>query len=241
MFVPLHDINNLKKIEFQYVTVLLILLNVAIFVFFQSGLVSPQNFQATMSFALVPAEFLGSILANENTPPPILSTTVPVPEFLTVMTYMFLHGSWWHLGGNMLFLWVFGDNVEDAMGHFPFLIFYFLCGIAGGVMHSTIAPDSGIPLIGASGAVSGVIAAYLLLHPNVRVWVLVLWRIPLRLSAIWVLGFWIALQFFYAYFVPQVAAGNTAWHAHVGGILAGTVLILFMRRRGVHLFSNKLE
>lgn len=240
MFVPLSDVNNLKKIRFQYVTVSLILINVFVFLYYQSGLISPQNFQATMSFALVPLEFLGTLLQQTNIPAPALQTTVPIPEFLTVITYMFLHGSWLHLIGNMMFLWVFGDNIEDAMGHFQFLIFYLLCGIGGGVLHSIMAPDSDIPLIGASGAISGIIAAYLILHPRVRVWVLILWRIPLPISAFWALGFWIGLQFFYAY-ILQPSTGNTAWHAHIGGILAGAVLILFMRRPGVRLLSNQLE
>ena len=108
---------------------------------------------------------------------------------------MFLHGSILHLLGNMAFLWVFGDNIEDAMGHFQFLVFYLLCGIFAGFAHSWFNPGSNLPLIGASGAVSGVIAAYLILHPNVRVWVLVLWRLPIPLNAGIILSIWIVMQF----------------------------------------------
>lgn len=118
-----------------------------------------------------------------------------VPDDLTVVTYAFLHLDFWHLAGNMLFLWVFGDNVEDALGHFRFLIFYIACAIAGALFHGFVAPTSEGPLIGASGAVSGVVAAYFLLHPRVRVWVLVLMRIPLPLPAFIPLALWIGQQF----------------------------------------------
>ncbi|MEM7619696.1 MAG: rhomboid family intramembrane serine protease [Pseudomonadota bacterium] len=240
MFIPLHDINRVENIRFQYVTILLILTNVFIFVYYQSGLVNTVNTEAALSFALVPFEFLGSAAQQTNIGTQLAPSNLMFPEYLTAITYMFLHGSWLHLIGNMMFLWVFGDNVEDAMGHFPFLIFYILCGVAGGGLHTWMTPDSQIPLIGASGAVSGIIAAYLILHPQVRVWILILWRIPLAVSALWALGFWIVLQFANAYLIHQ-DTGNVAWHAHVGGIVAGAVLILFMRRRGVRLFSNKIE
>ena len=112
----------------------------------------------------------------------------------SLVTYAFLHGSWMHLGGNMLFLWVFGDNVEDALGHGRFLVFYLLCAAAAGYGHALTEPVSIAPLIGASGAVAGVIGAYLVLHPKVRVWVLAFGRLPLRLPAAWVLSAWIAFQ-----------------------------------------------
>ena len=100
-----------------------------------------------------------------------------------VVTYMFLHGGWIHLIGNMLFLWVFGDSIEDAMGHVRFIMFYLMCGIFAAFAHILMMPHSDLPLIGASGAVAGVIAAYLILHPKVKVWVLALWRIPIRITA----------------------------------------------------------
>ena len=108
-----------------------------------------------------------------------------MPERFTLISYMFLHGSWIHLLGNMLFLWVFGDNIEDAMGHLRFIMFYLMCGIFAAVLHSWMNPTSDLPLIGASGAVAGVISAYLILHPKVKVWVLALWRIPIRITAAW--------------------------------------------------------
>jgi len=137
----------------------------------------------------------------------------------------------------MLFLWVFGDNVEDAMGHLKFLVFYLLCGIVAGLTHTLIAPTSDIPLIGASGAVAGVIAAYLMLHPKVQVWVLALKVIPLRISAAVVLGIWILTQIVMVV-LPQV--GPVAWWAHIGGLIAGALLVLVMRRPGVPLFDRGL-
>ena len=162
---------------------------------------------------------------------------MPVPEGLTLITYQFLHSDILHLLSNMLFLWVFGDNVEDAMGHFKFIVFYLLCGIAGGLAHAWMLPSSTLPLIGASGAVAGVIAAYLILHPRVRVWVLAFRFIPLRISAAWVLGIWAATQIVMVAIAPF---DQVAWWAHVGGMVAGAVLVLFLRRPGVALFDRGL-
>ena len=154
-------------------------------------------------------------------------TACSVPDYATYVTYAFLHSDIFHLGGNMLFLWVFGDNVEDALGHFRYLVFYLLCAIAGAVVHGMIAPESQAPLIGASGAIAGVVAAYLVLHPRVKIWVLAFARIPLRLPAWIVLALWIVFQF-----VMFVAGGDDqiSWAAHIGGIVAGAVLVFILRR-----------
>jgi membrane associated rhomboid family serine protease len=138
----------------------------------------------------------------------------------------------------MLFLWVFGDNVEDSMGHVRFLAFYLACGVFAGLFHSWMLPDSEMPLIGASGAVAGVIAAYLMLHPHVSVWVLAFKIIPLRITAGLALGIWIALQIV---MIAVADVGPTAWWAHIGGLIAGAVLILFMRRPGVPLFDKGMR
>ena len=231
MFIPLHDTNPLKRIRYQYVTVALIALNVAIYVIFVSGWVVPPNEEEVASFAVIPAKLLAGGAGGEM----IFATGVDMPERFTLITYMFLHGSWIHLLGNMLFLWVFGDNIEDAMGHLRFIMFYLMCGIFAALLHSWMNPGSEIPLVGASGAVAGVIAAYLILHPKVKVWVLALWRIPIRITAAWALGAWIAWQFASLLFEGEE---NVAWWAHIGGLLAGATLILFMRRRGVILFDR---
>jgi membrane associated rhomboid family serine protease len=232
VFVPLHDTNPLKRIDYQYVTVALIVLNVAIYVIFLSGWVIPLDDEDTAAFAVIPAKLMGSSLADAAGLAP---GAFPFPERLTLVTYMFVHGSWIHLLGNMLFLWVFGDNVEDSMGHLRFIMFYLMCGIFAGLLHSWMSPNSDLPLIGASGAVAGIISAYVILHPNVKIWVLALWRIPIKLTAYWALGFWIAAQFVNLLVDSEE---NVAWWAHIGGLVAGAVLILFMRRRGVPLFDR---
>jgi membrane associated rhomboid family serine protease len=230
MFVPLHDENTLKSIRFQWVTISLIVINVVVY-FFEAARLDEV---AIASFALIPSELFDTSLL----PIPTESRVPAVPERLTLLTYMFFHGDLLHLAGNMLFLWVFGDNVEDAMGHFKFLFFYLACGVFGGLMHAWIDPSSAVPLIGASGAVAGVIAAYLVLHPRVRVWVLALKAIPLRISAAFALGLWILMQVVMV-FLPQI--GPVAWWAHIGGLIAGAVLVVFLRRPGVPLFDKGLE
>jgi membrane associated rhomboid family serine protease len=135
----------------------------------------------------------------------------------------------------MLFLWVFGDNVEDALGHGRYLLFYLICGVVAGLTHVFMLPTSKLPLIGASGAVAGVIGAYLVLHPRVRVWVLAFRFIPLKISAAWVLGVWVATQ---VAMVLLKQSDQVAWWAHIGGVATGALLILFMRRPGVPLFDR---
>jgi len=158
-----------------------------------------------------------------------------IPASLTLLSYMFLHSGWMHLFSNMAFLWVFGDNIEDAMGHFRFLAFYLLCGIAAALTYALITRDQFAPLVGASGAVSGVIGAYLILHPRTKVWILLFWRIPLKIPALLGLGGWAVLQI---YSVMEAGAGNVAWWAHLGGLAAGIVLIPFFKHREVPLFDR---
>jgi membrane associated rhomboid family serine protease len=232
VFIPLSDDNPLRSIKFQWVTVALIAANVAAFAWQSVG----QGQTIAASFAVVPSELLQVGIIGGPARGPY--DTVAVPEGYTLLTYMFLHGDILHLLSNMLFLWVFGDNVEDAMGHIKFLIFYIACGIAGGLAHSLALPSSKLPLIGASGAVAGVIAAYLILHPRVMVWVLAFRFIPLRISAAWVLGVWVVTQLV---MVLLSQADQVAWWAHIGGMVAGAILIIFMRRPGVPLFDRGLR
>lgn len=234
MFVPLYDKNAVNNIHFQYVTFGLIALNVFIFVVYQSGLVYPADLAAASSFAVVPGQLFSEGLFG---PVEVQAQHdgVLVAEKWTLLTYMFLHGGWMHLIGNMAFLWVFGDNVEDALGHFRFLIFYLVCGVVAGLTHAYMMPSSELPLVGASGAVAGVIMAYLMLHPKVQVWVLVLWRFPIPISAGFALGFWVLLQIVNVVMAP---GDNIAWWAHIGGLVAGGILVIFMRRPGVPLFDR---
>jgi membrane associated rhomboid family serine protease len=156
---------------------------------------------------------------------------------LTVVTSAFLHADIWHLGGNMLFVWVFGDNVEDAMGHFKFLVFYIVCACAAAWFHAFVFPQSDAPLIGASGAAAGIVSAYLMLHPKMKVWVLFLSRIPLRLSAAWVLGGWILFQLFM--FLSD-SGEQVSWAAHIAGIATGMVLVGLLKRPDVPLFDRQI-
>lgn len=232
MFIPVYDQNPLRSIQFQAVTTSLILANIVVFIL--QVTILPD--QVILGFALVPHDLLsfGALGPSGLVTP---GSEIGIPERLTLVSYMFFHGDILHLAGNMLFLWVFGDNVEDALGHFKFLIFYLLCGVVGGLVHVLMMPSSEMPLIGASGAVAGVIAAYLMLHPRVRVWVLIFRFIPIRISAAFALGAWILTQFVMV-LLPQ--AGPVAWWAHVGGILAGAILVTVMRRPGVPLFDRNI-
>jgi membrane associated rhomboid family serine protease len=232
VFIPLSDDNPLRYIHYQWVTVGLIAANVVVFIWQNTG-VGPT---AAASFALIPTELFQVHILGGSAHGPY--DTIPVPEAYTLLTYMFLHGGIIHLSSNMLFLWVFGDNVEDAMGHLKYLAFYLICGVAAGLAHAFMLPNSKLPLIGASGAVAGVIGAYLLLHPRVRVWVLAFRFIPLRISAAWVLGVWVATQLAMA-FLNQ--SDEVAWWAHIGGVAAGAILVLVMRRPGVPLFDRRLD
>ena len=232
VFIPLSVDNPLRSIRFQWVTVAIIAANVLVFIW----QVSPGGAAMAASFAVVPSElFRAHIFGGAVVSP---NESIHVPEGLTLITYQFLHGDIIHIASNMLFLWVFGDNVEDDLGHAKYLIFYLACGIAGGLMHAWMQPTSTLPLIGASGAVAGVIAAYLMLHPRVMVWVLAFRIIPLRISAFWVLGLWVLTQFAMIFFGPK---DQVAWWAHIGGIAMGAVLVLFLRRPGVPLFDRRLS
>jgi membrane associated rhomboid family serine protease len=238
VFVPIQDENPLRNIPVAYVTILLIVANCAVF-FMQAAAVNEYAF---IGYALTPDKFLQFVTIGGPAFGPGDGFGTPQPY--TLLTYMFLHGNIFHLVGNMLFLWVFGDNVEDAFGHFKFLIFYFACGMFAGLMHVMMLPASTVPLIGASGAVAGVIAAYLVLHPRVRVWVLAFRFIPLRITAALALGAWIATQLAMValpYLGLASQAGPIAWWAHVGGLVAGAVLVLFLRRPGVPLFGRTLS
>ena len=226
VFVPLYDDNHLKFIPFQATTWILIAINFAVFIWQQTF--TPE---ALDLFAVHAGVIPASLFGGGGTLPMELQQTQPE---LTLITYMFLHGDIWHLLGNMAFLWVFGDNVEDAMGSIRFLFFYLICGVVAALAHTYANLSSGAPLIGASGATAGVISAYVMLYPRVRVWVLAFARIPLRLAAWLVIGSWIVLQIV---FIATAALPETALWAHVGGFVAGLVLIPIFKRREQPLFG----
>ncbi len=227
MFIPLYDKNALEHISRPYVTYFLVAANILIWLF--TAAVSAAEADGIVAgFAFIPSVAMGDKILD-----PSLAV---IPDGWTVLTYAFLHGDFWHLASNMLFLWIFGDNIEDALGHFRYIIFYGLCAAAGALVHGLVAPNSDAPLIGASGAISGIVAAYLILHPKVRLWVLVFFRIPLPLPAAIPLLFWVLQQF---YFLFAGSEDAISWGAHTGGIITGAILILFLRRRGVPLFDRE--
>jgi membrane associated rhomboid family serine protease len=228
MFVPLYDDNPNDPLFFPFVTRTLVAVNVFVFVFLQLPVFHSDPEAIIINFGITPAS-VGIGLGGAE-------LAIPFP--VTFLTYMFLHGGWMHLIGNMLFLWVFGDNVEHAMGRLRFLFFYLASGAAGGIAHSLSAPDSTAPLIGASAAIAGTVAAYLMLFPHAKVWVLLLMRIPVKLSAKWVLGAWVLFQFVNLFVSTDP---QTAWWAHVGGLVAGAILVVFLRRPDIPLFARDVR
>ena len=224
---PLKDYNPLTRIPFQYVTVCIIGTCVAVFLW-QVSLAAGGE-AAVLGLGAIPAVVFGG---RELTPELVL---VPAP--LTLVTSMFLHGGWMHLLGNMVFLWIFGDNIEDSMGHLRFLVFYLACGVVAALAHAGLNADSIVPMVGASGAISGVLGAYLVLHPRTQVLVLFMYMVT-RLPAFVVLGLWIGFQVFNAS-MSGGTGGGTAWWAHIGGFIAGAALIVPFRHKTVPLFDGK--
>jgi len=223
--IPLRDRN--PSGSFPGVTLLLILINV--FVFLYEVQLGPGLNAFLARNALVPAAVTGSLRYGS-----ITFTDTVAPFF----TSMFLHGGWLHLITNMWFLWIFGDNVEDVLGKIRYVLFYLLCGLAAALTHFLIQPGSTLPVVGASGAIAGVLGAYAVLFPGARVVTLVpvfFFLQVIELPALLILGLWFVLQILSGSIAVAgpASAGGVAWWAHVGGFLAGMVLVLVMRPRKV--------
>ncbi len=190
-----------------------------VFVFlWQLGLSSATEEQAITALAFVPVRLFQRAAA--------MSPLGQAWPWVTIVTSMFLHGGFLHLGGNMLYLWIFGNNVEDAFGHLRYLMFYLICGAAAALAQGFADPHSGVPMLGASGAISGVLAAYLLIFPRARVTVIIPLGIllyPMKISALYVIGFWFAMQLLSLAFTGSGEPG-VAFLAHVGGFGAGLAL-----------------
>lgn len=187
-------------------------------------LISPRE-EFVFSYGFIP----GELLSGRDLPP-----TIPLPLWITLFTSMFIHGGLLHLLGNMLYLWIFGDNVEDAMGHGRFLIFYLLCGLIATATQTALSPHSAIPQIGASGAIAGVLAAYFMLFPYARVLTLIPIFFFIRLMAIpavILLGFWFLFQVISGAGAVGASGGGVAFFAHIGGFVAGGLLVFVFRRR----------
>jgi membrane associated rhomboid family serine protease len=218
--IPYRDENPTELVPI--LTVALIIANVAVWMFVQGGGVDLES--SVCRYGLIPAELTGKPAIGQRVCP-LGGLTWP-----TLVTSMFMHGGWVHLASNLLFLWVFGNNVEDSTGHFRFMAFYLFCGLAAAFLHVGLSSGSTIPTVGASGAISGVLGAYLLLYPRVRVHVFFPPFFFFTMRAAWVLGYWILIQILMG--VAQlrgVVSGVAVW-AHIGGFAAGLVLIKFFER-----------
>lgn len=227
--MPLSD-DNSGRIITPYVNYLLIAANILVFILFQS---MGANEAFTLSYATVPKEIL---TGQDITVPPLGAS--PSPVWLTIFTSMFMHGGVAHIFGNMLYLWVFGDNLENAMGHLKYLMFYLLCGVIATLCHvfyaSALGRDLLIPSLGASGAISGVLGGYLLLYPKNEVRVLAFYAI-IRVPAVITLGLWIATQIVNGLGMlgGQQEGGGVAYAAHIGGFIAGLLLVKFFAKKEV--------
>jgi len=217
------------------VVLLLIGLNVAVWVLIQGMGADPQLSRSVCELGLIPGEYLGRLAPGRTVPlgPDMGCVIEARSEWYTPLTSMFLHGGWFHLIGNMWFLWVFGNNVEDSQGHFRFLIFYLLCGLAAAAGQTLASPNSAIPMVGASGAISGVMGAYIVLYPKVRIHMLIFlgfFITTVVVPAYLMLGYWFLLQLLGG--LPSLGneEGGVAFWAHAGGFIAGAVLI--------HIFKN---
>ena len=226
--IPLRDDN---PSELRPVLTIALIASIVLVFLWQLSLGSAGGNAAVYTFGLIPSVLLG---INER--PAGLAV---VPAVLTVLTSMFLHDGWLHLIGNALYLWIFGDNVEDAMGHVKFFLFYLLCGVAAALAQALPDPQSTLPMIGASGAISGVLGAYLLLYPRAHVLVAIpigLFLQTMRLPASVVLLLWFGVQFLSNLLAAQ-GSGGVAFRAHLVGFVAGMVLVGLFNRPGVRLFN----
>lgn len=207
--MPLGDDNSLRK-STPVVTYALIVMNVLFFLVEMSG---GESF--IMKWAFIPDRFADH----------------PIAQIPTIFTAMFMHGGWGHLAGNMLYLWIFGDNVEDRLGKVKYLLFYLFCGVAATFAQMAINPESTIPNVGASGAIAGVLGAYIRLFPEGKVRVLV-GRSVSDMPALMVIGFWFVLQFLSSMgsLASAGEGGGVAYMAHVGGFVAGLCIAFFVRR-----------
>jgi len=243
MFLPYKDENPTELTP--VVTLGIIALNVAAWLFVQGAGAGEPLARSVCQLGLIPAEILRTAPPGTAVPlgPGMQCVLTAEPHLWTILTSMFMHGGWLHIIGNMWFLWVFGNNIEDSMGHTRFVVFYLLCGVAAAAAQMLTDPRSAVPMVGASGAISGVMGAYILLYPRVRVHTLVFLGIFVT-SVAWpasvILGYWFLLQLLFgAVGTFGRVQGGTAFWAHVGGFILGLVLIKWFanseyleRRRG---------
>ena len=230
---PYRDENETQRTAI--ITLAMIALNVFAWLFVQGAGSTLALAQSVCNFGLIPGELTGSIAPGTRFPmgEGLACATDPGRQFSHILTHMFLHGSWMHLLGNMWFLWLFGNNVEDSMGRLRFIGFYLLCGLAAAAAQVITSPGSAIPMVGASGAISGVMGGYLLLYPTVRVYTLVVLGFFITSMALpaWVmLGYWFLIQFVSGWVSFGGEGGGVAFWAHIGGFAAGLALVKLFAR-----------
>jgi len=225
--IPFQDENPSRTIPI--INTLLIIANISAFIYLTYFVPAGASHPSIMNLSFIPYEWSHFTDIHAK-------NMVPVP--LTVFTSMFIHGGWIHLLSNMLYLWIFGDNIEDTLGHFKYLIFYLLCGIVATLAHGIININSQIPTVGASGAIAGVLGAYLILFPKARIktlFIIVIFVKVIRIPAFVILIYWISLQLLSAYaeFGQGMSnvGGGIAWFAHIGGFFAGLILVMVMKKR----------
>tara|TARA_B100000029_G_scaffold516553_1_gene630828 strand:+ start:5344 stop:6120 length:777 start_codon:yes stop_codon:yes gene_type:complete len=229
---PIRDDN--PQIFTPFVTYTLICVNVFVWFFVQGFGSNPALASSICTLGLIPGEILQTIPVGTRFPtgPGTLCVLGNTSSWHTVLTSMFLHGGWFHLIGNMWFLWIFGGNVEDAMGPRRFVFFYLLCGLVASATQILFNPMSSIPMVGASGAIGGVMGAYILLYPRIHVHMVVFlgfFVTTFAVPAVLMLGYWLLVQLFSGIATTGVESGGVAFWAHVGGFMAGAFLILFFR------------
>ncbi|MBL8197786.1 MAG: rhomboid family intramembrane serine protease [Chromatiales bacterium] len=217
-----------------WTTIGLIAINILAWVFVQGLGSEPKLGASVCTLGLVPGELLQTLAAGTRFEigPGMQCVLTDTPNWASAVSHMFLHGGWLHIIGNLWFLWIFGTNVEDSMGHLRFLVFYLLCGVAAAALQIYSDPRSGIPMVGASGAIGGVMGAYVLLYPKVQVKMLVFLGIfvtTFTVPAFWMLGYWFVAQFIGGIGSIGAQGGGVAFWAHVGGFIAGAAMIFLFR------------
>ena len=231
--IPYHDENETQRPA--YVTMAFVAINVLVWIVVQGGGSAVALATSVCNLGLIPGELTGALAPGDGFPmgDGMVCLTDPGRQPINVLTSMFLHGSWMHLIGNMWFLWLFGNNIEDSMSRGRFVVFYLACGLAAALLQVLVEPASAIPMVGASGAISGVMGAYLVLFPRVRVFTL----LPLgfifttvALPAWAMLIYWAVLQIFGGFSRLGDEGGGVAFWAHVGGFVAGVVLVKLFER-----------
>lgn len=230
--IPIRDDN--PHFLTPYATWAIVGLNVLAWVLVQGFGTEPALSRSVCTLGLVPGELLQTIAAGTQVQvgPDTYCVVTNTPDWLTVFSHMFLHGSWMHIIGNMWFLWIFGNNVEDSMGHARFIAFYLLCGLAAASLQILSSPGSGVPMVGASGAIGGVMGAYVMLYPRVSVHMLFWFGFyvdTFAIPAFWMLGYWFLVQLIGGVGSLGAGGGGVAFWAHVGGFIAGAVLVLLFR------------